>query len=439
MQFKCPKCSANLRAKASLSGKQIKCPKCSQTIQLPTVAPVLATVVEERGEADPFGDLPTPNYQPQPATPSSRKSNQMWAWVAIAAGVGVACLGLLGMALGALFFWGSSASTVPTAVTSTQKPPAQAATGRGNQSSPAQFAYRPVDVSRMPLGPRAIPGHAVDLFETQLIAAPGRELPAGRTEIRIYRPRATSSDRKMPCILVGPAGTNLLHGSQLGLGEQNDYHDEALPYADAGMIVVCYSLDGWMEMDNYDNEQAMLDALPAYFSEFYAAGAGTANARVALDYALEHFPEIDNNLIFAAGHSSAGTLALQLATAEPRLAGALAYAPVTNLQKQLGELQQFPSVVRKFTGLTEYISLCSPHSLTPGCDLFVFAAKNDQIESFSNIRFYSSMIRGRMMANQCTIKFESVATGGHYQSMIDEGIPRGIRWINDQVARIRNR
>ena len=89
---------------------------------------------------------------------------------------------------------------------------------------------------------QAIDGSAVVFYDLSLN---GRG-PAGRTQLRVYVPPGNHGDTSMACALVAPAGTNLLSGVDL---DGSDYHDEALPYAEAGVVVVTYSLDGAADDD----------------------------------------------------------------------------------------------------------------------------------------------------------------------------------------------
>ena len=56
---------------------------------------------------------------------------------------------------------------------------------------------------------------------------------------------------------------------------------------------------------------------------------GVSDGLTALDAALAKYPQIDPKRVYVAGHSSAGTLALQLAAAAPdRLKACVAFAPI---------------------------------------------------------------------------------------------------------------
>ena len=108
----------------------------------------------------------------------------------------------------------------------------------------------------------------------------GEGLTSG--QIWVYLPEKPP-DGKLPCVLVAPAGSTLLEGMVLADGDR----PEQLPYVRAGFVVVAYSIDG--HYDRIREKKLGADALAAYF----AADAGVANARLALDLALEMVDVID--------------------------------------------------------------------------------------------------------------------------------------------------
>src|SRR4051812_45127281 len=131
---------------------------------------------------------------------------------------------------------------------------------------------------------------------------------------------------KLPCILIAPAGTRLFHGLVLADGDRTEH----LPYVAKGFAVLAYELDG--NLDGGATPAQMTAAMIA----FRKASGGVANARAALDYAAAKIPQIDMTRIYAVGHSSAGTIALQVAQNDPRIAACVAFAPACNLVDRLG-------------------------------------------------------------------------------------------------------
>lgn len=488
IHIKCPSCETTLKVPGNVAGKNVRCPKCQSVLACPAATarilpastqkpttnkpksvirpPVpsksagprpknlksVPPVVASTSASDPFDfdNIPIGSSAPAshpigaPATVSSagyysppKTSNDGASFrVFLLVVAGVLGAGLCVVFFGILFYSfarndagvATDQALSPLGPNTTQNSP----TMRAN-SGPDVFAYTaPPNMPAPQVSEHVLPTSAnAQLLEIDL--GKHNNVPAAgfQTQIRIYKPNSATRKGSSTCVLVGPAGTPLLHGTELGLGNDNDYHDEALPYVRKGMIVVQFSLDGWMPaVESLPTESAKLRRLSEEMAKFVSAHAGVTNARIALDYALKHVPEIDSNRIYAAGHSSAGTLALQLATAEPRLAGALAYAPVADLLKRLGDIVSEPTIAIQLPGLSSYITRYNPALLEPACPMFVFAAKNDQNEPFRDTQAYFFKVRSKVARGDIT--FSETATGGHYQSMIDEGIPRGIEWILSQ-------
>jgi dienelactone hydrolase len=246
-------------------------------------------------------------------------------------------------------------------------------------------------------------------------------------QFRVYLPVAQAPAQSIPCVLLAPAGTNLLHGNPL---DADNYHDEALPYCEAGMAVVCYSLDGEMTVDQSAEDRAYGVALSIAYRQFIAAKAGVVNGRNALEFVLAKLPQVNPKMIFAAGHSSAATLSLLMAANEDRLAGAIAYAPATDLSIRLNGIDQDRSTRNTLPGISTYIRTGSPVTYVDRykCPLFVFHARDDSNEPFQNTERFVNQLK----AKSAKVDFAIANTGDHYDSMIQTGIPQAINWIRNQ-------
>ncbi len=222
---------------------------------------------------------------------------------------------------------------------------------------------------------RSISG--IRLYDIQLRTANTSNDPGFRTRMRIYVPETATEPRSIPCVLVAPAGTNLLHGRNV---DDPNYHKETLPNARAGMAVLHYSIDGWLSTNpSTASEQQQIKAMSLAFKEFLAADAGITNGRVALEFALARLPQVDPSKIYSAGHSSAATLALQLAATEPRIAKCVAYAPMVDHRSLFSELLLDPAMEELFTGVREYANSKSLLKLASEfkCPVFIFHSKDD--------------------------------------------------------------
>jgi len=248
-----------------------------------------------------------------------------------------------------------------------------------------------------------------------------RDKKAGRRmEIRVWLPSDHVPGTKLPLVLVAPAGTNLMHGTKL---PPRKYEAEAITYVHSGIMVVQYSIDGV-------NPQGELTVtlLNHLFILLRNAQGGVTNGRIALDYTLEKFPDVDHDRIYCAGHSSAGTTALQLASADPRIKKCAAYSPVCFLDRRLKPVLDGPQLVKQIEGIEDYVLTWSPHNRSEHflCELFIFHSQEDSNEPWKNSSDFVEMMRQQGKP----IKFISARSGSHYQSMVDEGIPEAIKWFN---------
>ncbi|MCB1234855.1 MAG: prolyl oligopeptidase family serine peptidase, partial [Verrucomicrobiae bacterium] len=260
---------------------------------------------------------------------------------------------------------------------------------------------------------------------TQIELSAGSQ-PGHAMSFRVYLPKGEADPKSLPCVLVAPAGTNLLSGAGLELLDENTYHDEALPYAEAGMAVVLYSIDG-EDPEMADGDEERVEEIRAAYHAFSGAGAGTVNGRNALMFVRSRLPMVDPNRIYSAGHSSAATLSLLLAAHEPLLKGCVAYAPAVDLSEHFADLAPKPEAEFVYPGIQRFVVKSSPltHADKIRMPVFLFFAEDDTLATLEGSRPFIDAL-SRMNAS---VKLRTVPTGGHYESMIEKGIPAGIDWI----------
>jgi dienelactone hydrolase len=220
---------------------------------------------------------------------------------------------------------------------------------------------------------------------------------------------------------VAPAGTNLLTGNAL---DDPTYHKETLPYARAGYVAITYSLDGAPPPDAAETAD---EQMASAYRTFSAAYAGLANARTALEFALARLPEVNPKRIFAAGHSSAGTLALLFAEHETRLKGCIAYAPQTDVENQFGMLLGLLAASDRFPGIVDFVRRSSPqtHIARIQCPVFLFWAADDSVVAPSGIQKFAT----ELSARRPDVTVKTVPTGDHFEPMINPGIGLAIEWL----------
>lgn len=237
--------------------------------------------------------------------------------------------------------------------------------------------------------------------------------PGSNGRMYVYTPIESDPGTQLPCVLIAPAGSTLMEGMDLGEGDVSEH----VPYLEAGFVVVAFSLDG-------PSSGTAPDAKA--YTQFRASRAGLMNAHNAIEYALTQLPQVNPQQIFVAGHSSAGTLAVLFAEHEPRLAGCVAFAPCIDLKARL-PVFLIRTLSGTLDGLAEFIVKSSPmtHEAQLQCPIMVFHATDDSNVPVGPSRDFVH----RMKAAGKNATLVEVPAGDHYDSMIDEGIPRGIEWM----------
>jgi len=234
----------------------------------------------------------------------------------------------------------------------------------------------------------------------------------------IYLPKHAPG-QKLPCIFVAPDASTCYYGKKLG--PQN--HLEHLPYARVGYAVVAYSVDGGSD---YFNSNQVVNGI----TQFRASHCGIDNAHAAVDYALKNLPMVDPKQLYTAGHSSGATMALMAASHDPRIAGCAAYAPACDIQSRVDKIGMLEMSLR-VPGFVSFLKECSPITYTSAltCPVFLFHANDDYNVPMGDVTAFLDKLK---LTNK-NVTFSRVSTGGHSQSMLDYGIPRGIAWLQTQI------
>jgi dipeptidyl aminopeptidase/acylaminoacyl peptidase len=241
----------------------------------------------------------------------------------------------------------------------------------------------------------------------------------------LYLPESAkdSSSVKLSVVLIAPAGI-LFSGMELEEGDRKEH----IPYVRDGFAVVAYSLDGPLNDWKKANRKEIVEAVRALKD----ANAGLENARVALDYVLAKSPILDASRIYAVGHSSAGVIALHVAANEQRIKGCVAFAPATDLVKTAASGWWLKSFASQIAGFEEYLRASSPIANAPKlrCPVFLFNAEDDDNNPIEDIAILADMIR----KTNTNVTFVRAKKGGHFYSMIQEGIPQAIQWLKAQPS-----
>jgi dienelactone hydrolase len=433
IRVECAGCQKKFQVADSAVGKSFRCKSCGTMTKIPAPQEtdddaVFADLSEEEGSDDEAPDDDLHNEPDssifgssssnrdavrRPAGGAGRKSrarpksgsSNVGKWILIAAGSGAA---MLLLCCGGGYFF----------VSSVMKPPL--ASPQANEPFPVDTLVAPAFPE---LGqPQTVEQTGVKLYTLDLATANAANMrPAARMRLNVYLPPGEHPAGSLGCVLVAPAGTNLLTGNSL---DDATYHTETLPYAVAGYAVVTYSLDGALPAGSDGSSD---DDLARAYLGFSASFAGLANARAALEFVLARLPQVDPRRIFAAGHSSAGTLALLFAEHDTRLKGCVAYAPQTDVEQHLSLMLGLLAMTNKFPGIVDFARRSSPktHIARIKCPTFLFWAADDSVVAPEGIQQFATNLGS--LRQDVTVK--TVATGEHYNSMVNPGIGLAIEWL----------
>jgi dienelactone hydrolase len=235
----------------------------------------------------------------------------------------------------------------------------------------------------------------------------------------LYLPAGEHTPRSLPCILIAGAGSNLITGKHLGDRDRPEH----LPYVRAGFAVLAYELDGALPDGTKPGEQELARCVTAFAN----AEAGVVNARVALEFAKARVPAIDPARIFAVGHSSAATVALLIAEQNRWVAACVAFAPATDLAIDYPPKAE-QQLARDIPAASSLFDQYNPRSgeVKISCPVFLFYADDDA-------RFAAQVreLGERLAAAGKEVTTVHVPTGGHYESMIQVGVPRAVTWLKE--------
>ncbi len=229
----------------------------------------------------------------------------------------------------------------------------------------------------------------------------------------------------IPCVFITAAGVPPYVGNGFGPDLERQRNPEHLPYVHAGFAVVAYDTDGELAHPN-DLTYQEVGAAAAAFKD---ADAGVLNARHAIDYVLKMVPAIDAKRLYAAGHSSAGRIALLLAETDRRIAACAAYAPVTDVERRVRENSRGAGryLESNLPGFDDFLKRTSPLRQVARlrCPLFLYHSRGDQRIPIAD----SEAFAAALATTNSQVTFIRGTHGGHYDSMIADALPRAIEWL----------
>lgn len=241
------------------------------------------------------------------------------------------------------------------------------------------------------------------------------QLTAGKScKLVIVRPSGTHAEKSLPCYFLAAAGATMFTGRSLGEGDT----PELRPWAEAGFVAVGYELDGEL---NGQTDAAFQRAM----TEYEKSEAGLVNAGNAIEYVLQKLPEVDPQRLYTGGHSSAGSQSLLLAAFDQRIKAAISFNGVADKNEELRR-DAGPEFNRMPPSLKRLLNKIDPGKYADQiqCPIFLFHTQEDANVSVSQSRNAYQRFKSRGL--NVTLK---IGNGGHYQPMIDQGIPAAIQWL----------
>jgi dienelactone hydrolase len=234
-----------------------------------------------------------------------------------------------------------------------------------------------------------------------------------RFRVWIYAPLEAVAGRK--CIIVPPAGSPLIVGMDMGDGDQPEH----IPYAKAGHFAVSFDIIGGKP------DAATAAEAGKAVKLFFEAGMGVDQLPPIIAFIKDNLKQVDPKAIYVAGHSSAGTLALQASQWVDGLAGVMAYCPVTDIEQRISVKMQ-DAVKRMIPRFQGGIASMNPAAgcLNTKCPVFLFGSTGDSNVPVASVEAYAKRLTDAKM-DVTLVK----GTADHYPSMITEGIPAALAWL----------
>jgi dipeptidyl aminopeptidase/acylaminoacyl peptidase len=84
-------------------------------------------------------------------------------------------------------------------------------------------------------------------------------------------------------------------------------------------------------------------------------------------------------------------------------------------------------LAKEYKGLVDFLCQSSPttHAANIKCPVFLFSAEDDDTVEIKTTRDFERLLK----KHNNDVTLQTVPSGGHYDPMIEQGIPAGIAWI----------
>src|SRR5262245_58731656 len=212
----CPGCNKSYRLQDTAAGRTVLCKKCGTKFKAPAAPPedddaYLDELIDEADSGDDEAEEeavdifssqalqrpPKRTFASKPARGGAKPGRSGMSRTQTGLVIGGAVIGCVLLACcGGVFF-----------LSSLMKPPT--ASAQAGEPFPVETLRAPV-FPELP-APQALPQSGVALYQVDLGAAnPGSTQPATRMRMRVYLPPGDHAERSLGCVIVAPAGTNML-------------------------------------------------------------------------------------------------------------------------------------------------------------------------------------------------------------------------------------
>jgi acetyl esterase/lipase len=436
ISFRCSHCGRAYTTTEQWVGKTVKCKECGHPVQIPAAPPApdvdpygladlgtgekappaAATMLPPRGGARAAPPAPGPAVRKAGSKKSKTKSGNQ-AWIFGGAAGAIVLLAVIGIGIWLATEGNQAGQPEIDNPAAAAAQPGESVLGHPAVTSRDNGTWTMPPLSQPAAGAEIEPGVLFSEVSIQPGSAAGQPQPGHRGKLWRYLPKGQHPAGSLPCILIAGAGSNLITGMDLGDGDRREH----LPYARAGFAVVAYEVDGRLPEGAQSNPLLLAEASQAFAN----AEAGLVNTRVAIEFATTRIPAINPKRLYAVGHSSAATLALLVAENEPRIAGCVAFAPAVDVAQVVPKPIQ-GALPRIVIGADQLFSRFNPRQNESkiACPLFLFYADDDD-RFATQVRELGERLKAA--GNPATVSH--VASGGHYDSMIQVGVPRAIEWL----------
>jgi dienelactone hydrolase len=252
---------------------------------------------------------------------------------------------------------------------------------------------------------------------------------SGRPELGVsftlFTPRASSApgqERAWPCVIIVPAGSDLLSG----IHPNEDAIAEGQRWVDAGYVTLVISLADGAWGDRSDDSYQL-----QAFEGMRLRRAGLADVESTLAFIEQSLPQVDPRRVAIVGEGTGGTVALLAAESNSAIGACLVFAPCVDVTR----LHQdgFATLEPRFPGVRKFCADYSPinHVDRFRPPLFYFQPEGDTVIQVADAERFVTAMKQAGKEVDCM----KVPGGDVQDSMISQGIPRAIQWLDATFAR----